>query len=504
MEEYSRDYVGKVRRAVGPLAGNVIGPVRSLVAVLAVLIGGTASAQNDAPHTSIASINLLPQTRDFLVTVRATLTLNGNPSYIQDATGGVAVNGLKVQGLRIGDELLLTGHLEDSQTGLAFRDSRAQLLWHGSPMPPLSVTADEAALGKFGSQLIEVSGRLVDTKIGNGETWLRLESGHQVFMARLNSEGSTSLLPHIDSDSILRLRGICSLQPRDTQYEGGFAVLLRSAEDVTVVSGPPWWSPKHLAELGFLLAGLVIAGHVALVQVLKGRFRAIIAERARLGHELHDTLAQSFAGLSYQIQAARKNVPASASPLAHHLDLALDMVRHSHSEAHRSIMMLRPQQLAEGADLHSAIQAALEESTAGCYLETRFTTKGLAASLPLIVTDTLYRVAQEAIANALRHGHPSRLDVNLDYLPTSINLSVTDNGIGFEAKSPQSRGFGLAGMRERIRALGGDFSVVSEPGKGAKISAEIHRPYNAGARLTSAFSAWASFNWDRLQRLLQR
>jgi signal transduction histidine kinase len=478
------------------------GLVRSLVAALAVMAGATASAQNEVSYTSIASINLIPQEQESTMTVRATLTLNGNPSYIQDATGGAAVNGLKMQGLRIGDELLLTGHVVDLQTGLVFHDIHAHLLWHGSPIPALSVTADEAALGKFGSQLIEVNGRLVDTRIGNGETWFRLESGHQVFLARLNSEGSTSLLPHIDSDSVVRLRGICSLQPRDTQYEGGFAVLLRSAEDVTVVSGPPWWSPKHLADLGILLGILVIVGHLILVQTLKTRFRAIIAERARLGHELHDTLAQSFAGLSYQIQAARKNVPASATPLTHHLDLALDMVRHSHSEAHRSIMMLRPQQLAEGADLHSAIQAALEESTAGGYIETRFTTKGSAASLPLIVTDTLYRVAQEAIANALRHGHPSRLDVNLDYLPSSIRLTVIDDGIGFETRTAIN-GFGLAGMRERVRALRGGFSVVSEAGKGATVKAEIHRPYKAGVRFIFTLNAWVSSNWERLHRLLQ-
>jgi signal transduction histidine kinase len=228
-----------------------------------------------------------------------------------------------------------------------------------------------------------------------------------------------------------------------------------------------------------------------------------MAERARLGHELHDTLAQSFAGLSYQIQAARKIVPATAVPLAQHLDLALDMVRHSHAEAHRSIMMLRPQPLAGGTDLQSAILAALEQSTAGCHLDVHFTTRGSVARLPLLTTDTLYRIAQEAIANALRHGRPSRLEVNLEYLQSSVCLSVIDDGAGFDVKTSQSQGFGLAGMRERVRALRGSFSVISEPGKGTRLVAEIHLRHNAGVRILSVLRVGMASSRERLRILLR-
>ncbi|MGA8111651.1 MAG: sensor histidine kinase, partial [Acidobacteriaceae bacterium] len=341
-------------------------------------------------------------------------------------------------------------------------------------------------LGKFAALLIEVNGELIDAEKHKGETWLRLQSGHQQFLAHLVSGQGSSLLPELEPGSTLRLRGVCSLLPRDTRYQGGFAVLLRSAEDVSIVSGPPWWSLSHLLELGLLLAGLTVAGHLMLVQMLKSRFRTIMAERARLGHELHDTLAQSFAGLSYQIQAARRIVPLSSDRLSRHLDLALDMVRHSHSEAHRSIMMLRPQPLAEGADLLTAIRTALEQSTSDCQLDVRFTTSGPPVRLPLAATDTLYRVAQEAIANALRHGRPSILEVGLDYTPASLCLTVRDNGAGFEAQVVRTQGFGLAGMRERVRAVRGNFSVESQPGKGTCVRAEIHLRQGLAARLMSA------------------
>jgi signal transduction histidine kinase len=475
----------------------------AILIIVPVFAAPAVDVSQQMPYTSIAEIASLPHVDGSTVTVRAGLTLNGNPSYIQDSTGGAAVEGLPAQGLRIGDELLITGNAIETEAGLLLRKSHAVLLWHGSPAPPLSVTADEAALGKFSGLLIEVNGELIDTEERDRQTWLRLKSGNQEFLAHLNSGQGSALLPELRTSSVLRLRGICSLRPSDTRYQGGFAILLRSAQDISVIAGPPWWSLAHILELGFLLGALIVAGHITAVQILKTRFRAIMAERARLGHELHDTLAQSFAGLSYQIQAARKTVPRSNDLLTRHLDLALDMVRHSHSEAHRSIMMLRPQPLAEGADLDSAIKAALDQSTAECQLDVRFATKGSPARLALATTDTLYRVAQEGIANALRHGHASVLEVVLEYTPTSVRLSVSDNGTGFEPKTLRTQGFGLAGMKERVRAVRGSFSVESKPGQGTRICAEFHLRHSAAVRFISALRQWHAYSWGRLQRLFQ-
>ena len=482
----------------------MVGLAASFIALAAAATIPVADTPADAPYASIAEVASLPQAGGATVTVRATLTLNGNPSYIQDSTGGAAVEDLDAQGLRIGDELLITGRAAETESGLVLSESRARLLWHGSPLPPLSVTAEETALGKFAGLLVEVNGELIGTENQDGQTWLRLESGHQEFLAHLSANNGRILLPEMRPGSVLRLRGICSILPRDTHYQGAFAILLRSAEDVSVISGPPWWSLAHLLELGLLLGILVAAGHIALVQMLKTRFRAIMAERARLGHELHDTLAQSFAGLSYQIQAARRIVPGSNDLLVRRLDLALDMVRHSHSEAHRSIMMLRPQPLAEGADLRQAIQATLEQSTAECPLDARFTTRGSPDTLSLSATDTLYRVAQEAIANALRHGRPSVLEVNLDYKPTTVCLSVLDNGAGFETQTLRTQGFGLAGMRERVRAIRGTFSVESEPGRGTCILAEVPRRRSLTATLAAAPHTWLAYGRARVQRLFVR
>ena len=166
-------------------------------------------------------------------------------------------------------------------------------------------------------------------------------------------------------------------------------------------------------------------------------------------------------------------------------------------------MMLRPQHLEEGADLPSAIQSALDQSTAGCHLKARLSISGSVERLPLVTTDTLYRIAQEAIANALRHGQPAVLEVRLDYKPSSVLLSVVDDGVGFEMKSQQHRGFGLAGMRERAHALRGEFSVTSEPGRGTKVNAEFFLRRDAGAHVISLVSKLPSLYWGRLQHIVQ-
>ncbi|MDW5267362.1 MULTISPECIES: sensor histidine kinase [Acidobacteriaceae] len=459
---------------------------------------GPDNSQTDKSYTSIAALHSHMQTEDSSVTVRTTLTLTGNPAYIQDSTGGAEIEGVSLQNLKIGDQLLVTGNVYDTENGIIFRNSRLHILWSGTPVPPLAVAADQAASGKFADLLIEVQGRLLDDQRKDKETWLKLESGHQVFLARFSSEGSSFLLPRLERGSLLRLRGICSLQPLDTRYKGGFALLLRSAEDIDIISGPPWWSPRHLFELGLLIAGLIIAGQLALVQMLKARYRAIMAERARVGHELHDTLAQGFAGLSFQIQAARKKVPANSGILGRHLDLALDMVRHSHSEAHRSIMMLRPQPLAESTTIQAAIEASIEQMTMGCDLDVQFTTRGSVARLPLVVEDVIYRVAQEAVANALRHANPTKLAVTLDYMVTKVCLTVEDDGIGFDPSTPGNHGFGLLGMRERVRALHGTLNVVSSRETGTQVRTEILLRRNPAARLLALVDRCRSYYKDRM------
>jgi signal transduction histidine kinase len=465
-----------------------------LVSVLLVPAVETAteSSVGDS-YASISTIHSLLQQRADHIAVRATLTRNGSPIYVQDSTEGAAVEGVPPQDLKIGDQVLVTGSAEETDHGLVFRRANIRVLWPGIPIPPLAVTADQAALGKFANSLIEVQGRLVGDGRKDPENSLKIESGNQIFLAKFDSAKGGLLLPRLERGSLVRLRGICSVRPEDTHYLGGFALLLRSAEDLDTVAGPPWWSLRHLFELGLVLLGVVWTAHVVRVRMMKARFRAIMTERARVAHEMHDTLSQSFAGVAFQIQAAKNNSPPGDALLERHLDLALDMVRHSHSEAHRSIVMLRPQALDETTNLQDAVKQSIERMTAGCAIDVNFAVIGTRVDLPLFVEDVLYRVAQESIANALRHGNPNNLRVTLDYGARVVALTVVDDGKGFDPSKVDRNGFGLSGMRQRIRALHGTFTIASERGKGAQVRAEVPRRSVALVRFKSVMSVYRKF-----------
>jgi two-component sensor histidine kinase len=362
---------------------------------------------------------------------------------------------------------------DETDSGLVFHNATIRVLWPGAPIPPLEVTANQAAMGNFTNSLIEVQGRLVNEGKSSSGEWLKLESGDQVFLAHFDLGKDNLLLPRLERGSLLRLRGVCSIRPKDTQYVGGFALLLRSAEDVDVISGAPWWSPRHLFELALAFLGIVWMAHEGRVRMVKAKFRTIMMERARVGHEMHDTLAQSFAGVAFQIQAAKSNSMAENVVLQRHLDLALKMVRHSHGEAHRSIMMLRPQALDESTNLRDALRQSIERLTEGCDLDVQFSVNGSPVGLSLHAEDVLYRVAQESVANALRHGHPRQLRVTLHYDIAATKLTVRDDGCGFDPSQLDRRGFGLPGMRQRMRAVHGTFMVTSAPGRGTQIMAEV-------------------------------
>ena len=460
----------------------------------AFLVARASQASADSPvsdsYIPISAIHLLLENQTERVTVRATLTRNGNPIYIQDSTEGAAVEATPNPDLKIGDQLLVTGWPEETDSGLVFRNATIRVLWPGVPIPPLAVTPDQAALGKFPNALIEVQGRLIGDERSDPENSLRIENGYQMFLAHFDSAKDSLLLPQLDRGSLLQLRGICSIRPEDTRHLGGFALLLRSAEDIDRISGPPWWSPWHLLQLGLFLVGVIWAAHVARIRMMKAKFLTIMAERARVGNEMHDTLAQSFAGVAFQIQAAKSNAPDEDFVLRRHLDLALDMVRHSHSEAHRSIVMLRPQSLDVTTSLEEALKQSIERMTEGCDINVNFTVSGTQVSLPLFVEDALYRVAQESIANSLRHGNPSNLRINLDYRGRVILLTVMDDGTGFDPSRLDRSGFGVSGMRQRIRALHGTFSITSTPGKGTTVVAEVSRARFRLALFKSAFGTY--------------
>ena len=158
-----------------------------------------------------------------------------------------------------------------------------------------------------------------------------------------------------------------------------------------------------------------------------------------------------------------------------HLDLARKMVRHSLTEARRSVMDLRASAL-EGHDLPAALSQAAPQWTAGSPVQVRVDVEGESRPLPEEIEQHLLRIAQEAVTNAVKHARASQVRIHLEMASRELSLRVADNGRGFEqdeAFSEVGGHFGLLGMRERAERLGGELQLHSEPGQGTEVAVTV-------------------------------
>jgi signal transduction histidine kinase len=103
----------------------------------------------------------------------------------------------------------------------------------------------------------------------------------------------------------------------------------------------------------------------------------------------------------------------------------------------------------------------------------RVSSEGSERAIPLRISDTLMRIGQEAVANALRHAHPAHLDISLSYLRSAVELVVEDDGCGFSLTS-ELAGFGISGMHKRADSIGATLTIHSAPGSGTSL--RVHAP----------------------------
>jgi signal transduction histidine kinase len=258
---------------------------------------------------------------------------------------------------------------------------------------------------------------------------------------------------------------------------------------VEILEGPPWWSTRNIVVAIIALLVLIVAAQSLYGYIERWRLIAVLDERQRLAHEMHDTLAQSFAGIGFQLQAIRDEID-DRSAIDRELDLASNLVRRSHDEARRSMAALRPE-LLESAGLLRALEQSARNMVAGGMIQVTAFTSGEALSIPVRISDTLFRIGQEALANAVRHAAPNTLSISLTYSEAALQLLVEDDGKGFIAGA-DSAGFGIRGMGKRADTISAELKIRSTPGKGTTVQVVAPMP----ARLMPAL--WHKYVWHRL------
>lgn len=207
---------------------------------------------------------------------------------------------------------------------------------------------------------------------------------------------------------------------------------------------------------------------------------ATIEERNRLAREIHDTLAQGLAAITLQLETA--DALAEAKPARAHeaIQRALSLARSNLEEARRSVMDLRAAPLQEHT-LSEALGLLIATQQENIAVAPRFTYHPAVhiPVLPARIEASLYRIAQEALANARAHAHAQHVELSLMIEDERIHLVIQDDGVGFDTdtviREQGQKHFGLAGMSERARLLGGTMSIESTQGAGTRI--DVALPY---------------------------
>jgi two-component system NarL family sensor kinase len=197
-----------------------------------------------------------------------------------------------------------------------------------------------------------------------------------------------------------------------------------------------------------------------------------LEERNRLAREIHDTLVQGLTGIIMQLETVDAFLDGAQTDRGQDaLRQALALTRSNLDEARRSVLDLRAAPL-EGRSLDKALETLVHDRQTAAKVKIAFEVSG-SRPLPARIEAGLYRIAQEALTNVVRHARAHHATVRWLTTPKYTQLIVEDDGVGFNvARIPPDR-HGLIGMQERARLLGGTLNLHSQPKRGTQLQVTI-------------------------------
>ncbi|WP_204104681.1 MULTISPECIES: sensor histidine kinase [Spirulina sp. CCY15215] len=203
--------------------------------------------------------------------------------------------------------------------------------------------------------------------------------------------------------------------------------------------------------------------------------QATLQERTRIAREMHDSVGHSLTAQSIQLENAALYFAQNPEKARYHLTEAQRLNKEALTDVRQSVASLRNPPL-QGRSLDLALKKLIREFQQTTQIEVISQCRGLVSkpSKPLHpeIQTVLYRVVQEALTNITKHSQADRVELEISSSAIAIDLEIKDNGTGFEP-CENTTGFGLQGMQERVEALGGRFSLHSQPGLGCQICINI-------------------------------
>jgi signal transduction histidine kinase len=428
------------------------------------------------------------------VKVRGVVTeQKGDSVFIQEHSARLSVKTQQTARFFPGDRVEVIGFPVLGPHAPVLEDAILRPIGRQSPPAPVDIAIDQLPSEDYEAQLVRLRAPLINRIRRFDQQVLVLDASNLIVNALLDNANLDRRFDQLQNGSLLELTGVCVAQPMENWNASlpsrpeSFELLLRSSDDVSVLQNPPWWTLSRLLWTLGIMSVVLMAG-VAWVVVLDRRVRqqtaiihqkiqreAVSEERTRIAREFHDTLEQELAAITIQLDTVAAQFNQAPQKARQLLDLARTMSRRSLAEARRSVWDLRSH-LLEKSNLVDALSELAKPLAAAKRAEIVVRASGKRRKLPAQVENHLLRMAQEALANALKHSHASQILVHIDYQPQTLRLTIGDDGIGFDtqAPAPPCHGhFGLLDMRERAQKIGASLLITSEAGQGTQILVDL-------------------------------
>lgn len=468
--------------------------------------------------------------------VRGVVTFRrpGIDVYLQDGTGGLHVETIQLGRFNVGDTIDAVGFLDIAGYRPVLEDARCRRAEvEPVEIKPVAVPFSELREGQHGGELIVVRGKLIGRTVRpvrreqanfvGVRTICTIQNADLTFTTECEHNAENNQLAAIPLGSTVAVTGVASIETGDDGQLKTLSILERTPDDLRVLATPSGFTAQRLliALIGLFVVSIAVIAwsvtvskknamlsflvterekaqrelqqaHDQLERRVQERteqlkiemgarkaaeveFKATLAERTRLARDLHDTLEQALTGIALQLDTTATLLPRSPADAGRHLEMARGFMRQSQLELRRSIWDLRSRELDE-FDIANALRRTSQHIAEGTQLRVELETEGQPKPLPEIIEENLLRIGQEAVTNVVKHSSATLATIRLGFGEKDVTLTVKDNGTGLVpekiAALPNTH-FGLLGMSERAKRLGGRFAVTGMPGEGTTIAVTL-------------------------------
>lgn len=405
----------------------------------------------------------------------------GGRLYLRDGEAAISVQLLVPNPqLKPGDRLVVTGFPEMSGFSASLADaSIVERATDRPPPKPSRFSTAELMSGTADGDLVTLQAELVDAfRSGSGGV-LTLQDDDLTIQAKI-----PQMPEDLTAGSRVEATGIFLVETTTgSSYNSRpetVSLRMRSASDLRIVARPSWWTPQRLtiAAIGLMIVLAISALWIGLLRRQVARqtvalrdtieHEAALEERQRIAREFHDTLEQELAGLSLRLDAAVAH--GAQEKLKGLLEGSRNLVSRIQIETRNLVSDLRDTS-GGNTDLGAALRELAQSQPSGVGPEFSLSAEGL-PELPPRTVHHLKMIAREAVANALKHGNASKIEIRAEKEDDALSMQIADDGEGFEV-AEKTRGmpghFGCMGIRERCEKLGATVEWKSKPDKGTTV-----------------------------------